>query len=129
MTSILSMVYSFYVVVICDSIMFLVMSNGNMNMSPVSENDMFISVLYIGDAFHAYIANNIPILHCYFVETSVSCSLWIFFNLYIFSYNMVLWILLPLYHLCGFLDCYGVIESFWGFNGMFNFYRWNLTPF
>ena len=78
MTSILSMVYSFYVVVICDSIMFLVMSNGNMNMSPVSENNMFISVLYIGDAFHAYIANNIPILHCYFVETSVSCSLWFF---------------------------------------------------
>ena len=78
MTSIFSIVYFPYVFVICDSILFLVMSNGNVNISPVSENDLFISVLYIGDAFHAYIANNIPILHCYFVDTSVSWSLWIF---------------------------------------------------
>ena len=37
------------------------------------------------------------------------------------------WPLLPLHHLCGFLACYGVIESFWGFNGRFTYYRWNLT--
>ena len=37
------------------------------------------------------------------------------------------WLLLPLHHLCGFLSCYSVIESFWGFNGRFTYYRWNLT--
>ena len=77
MTSILSMVYSFYVVVICDSIMFLVMSNGNMNMSPVSENDMFISVLYIGYILHTLIANNIPIIFCLYVDKPVSYSCWV----------------------------------------------------
>ena len=39
------------------------------------------------------------------------------------------WLLLPLHHLCGFLACYGVIESFWGFNGRFTYYRWNLIIF
>ena len=39
------------------------------------------------------------------------------------------YLLLPLHHLCGFLDCYGVIEPFWGFNGRFTYYRWKLTPF
>ena len=37
------------------------------------------------------------------------------------------WLSLTLHHLCGFMDCYGVIESFWGFNGRFTYYRWNLT--
>ena len=39
----------------------------------------------------------------------------------------VRWLLLPLHHLCGFLACYGVIESFWGFSGRFTYYRCNLA--
>ena len=38
------------------------------------------------------------------------------------------WLLLPLHHLCGFLDCYGVIEYFWCFNGRFTYYLNHLAP-
>ena len=39
------------------------------------------------------------------------------------------WLLLPLHHLCGFLACYGNIESFWCFNGRLNYYLNHLAPF
>ena len=38
------------------------------------------------------------------------------------------WLLLPLHHLCSFLACYGVIESFWCFNGRFTYYLNHLAP-
>ena len=38
------------------------------------------------------------------------------------------WLLLPPHHLCGFLDCYGVIESFWCFKGRFTYYLNHLAP-
>ena len=59
---------------------FSVISNGNGNMCPFSENDPIMFIMSIGDAFHAYISNKVTIIHDLYVDTPVVCRCWIFLN-------------------------------------------------
>ena len=69
MISMFSMGNSPSVVGINFSGMFLVISNGNGNMPPISENYINRYVLFIGNALHAYISNGMQILNCLYVDT------------------------------------------------------------
>ena len=52
-----------------------IISNENMNMHPISaENEKLWYVTYIEDAFHAYIINIMPNIHCLYVGKSVACN-------------------------------------------------------
>ena len=71
------------IVGIFDSVMFSLIPNGNVNMRLIYANDIIVYVQSIGDVLHACIENNIPFLRCYYVDTPVSCSHWIFLkNMY-----------------------------------------------
>ena len=46
-------------------------------MRPIAKHDLIMSVIYIGNTLHAYIENDIIVLHCSYFDTSVECTCWI----------------------------------------------------